>query len=136
LFLQFPFRGSIFALSSLSVFAAGHGHGMVSDYKMPMTGDHMKDHHMKGHSDYMMGKKLNEVPKNLDVATTKMSKKGMFKVSIASKLIPVTINKMHARVLTVQKLDGSAVSDAKIEISGQMPQHAHSFPTDPRVTKN
>jgi hypothetical protein len=101
-----------------------------------MKDGHMKDHHMKKHGDHMMGKGRDKVPSDLDLATTKMSKNGMFKVSITSKLNPVAINKMHAWVLTIQKPDGSAVSDAKVDISGGMPQHGHGFPTHPRVTKN
>lgn len=58
---------------------------------------------------------------------------GHFRVSYASELEPIAINRLHSWTLHVETRDGEPVSDASIEFRGGMPEHNHGLPTAPRV---
>ncbi len=78
---------------------------------------------------------MSAMPKNLDMATTKLSQNKLYRVSIAPRKGPPKINVMHAWVLTVATPDGKPVDGAAIAVNGGMPMHGHGLPTAPRVTK-
>ena len=46
----------------------------------------------------------------------------------------VTINRLHAWILTVTDEQGAPIEGANIEVDGGMPAHDHGLPTRPRVT--
>jgi hypothetical protein len=46
------------------------------------------------------------------------------------------VNRMHAWKLHIANADGSPVTDAQVQVDGDMPQHGHGLPTQPRVTSN
>ncbi|MGI9232323.1 MAG: FixH family protein [Woeseiaceae bacterium] len=48
---------------------------------------------------------------------------------------PPEINRIHSWVLHVESVDGVAIEDASIEVTGGMPEHDHGLPTRPRVTE-
>lgn len=75
-------------------------------------------------------------PANIDYASTRVSEQGRYKVSYTSDPTPVPVNKMHRWTLHVEGRDGRAVTDAAIEVDGDMPGHGHGLPTRPRVTRN
>jgi hypothetical protein len=84
----------------------------------------------------MMAKMNGEVPADLDYSTTRTSDDGLFKVSYAPSTGTVPVNQMHQWTLHVETTDGQPVEDATIGVDGDMPQHGHGLPTQPRVTKN
>ena len=84
----------------------------------------------------MMAKMNGEVPADLDYSTTRTSDDGLFKVSYAPSTGTVPVNQMHQWTLHVETADGQPVEDATIGVDGDMPQHGHGLPTQPRVTKN
>lgn len=84
----------------------------------------------------MMAKMNSEVPANLDYSTTRISDDGLFKVSYTTSTGTVPVNEMHQWTLHVETADGQPVEDATIGVDGDMPQHGHGLPTQPRVTKN
>ena len=57
-----------------------------------------------------------------------------YRISYASALEPIEINRIHAWVAQVMDADGNPVAGANISISGGMPDHDHGLPTEPRVT--
>ena len=59
---------------------------------------------------------------------------GRYRISYASALEPIEINRIHAWVAQVTDADGDPVVDATIRVSGGMPEHDHGLPTEPRVT--
>lgn len=63
------------------------------------------------------------------------SESGHYRVSYASRLEPIAINRLHQWVLTVTDAAGEPVNDARIRISGGMPAHDHGLPTEPRVVE-
>ncbi|MGO9016374.1 MAG: FixH family protein [Dissulfurispiraceae bacterium] len=69
-------------------------------------------------------------------AKTMVSKAGTFKVTYTSDLQTVPVNKLQSWKLKVETADGKPVKDAKITVSGTMPEHGHGMPTQPKVTKN
>jgi len=71
-----------------------------------------------------------------DYAKTMMSKGGGFKATYSSDPEAVPVNKMMSWKLKVESADGQAVRDAEISVSGDMPEHGHGLPTQPKVTKN
>ncbi|HMB24639.1 MAG TPA: FixH family protein [Anaerolineales bacterium] len=84
----------------------------------------------------MMAKMNSEVPANLNYSTTRTSEDGLFKVSYAPSTGTVPVNQMHQWTLHVETADGQPVEDATIAVDGDMPQHGHGLPTQPRVTEN
>jgi tetratricopeptide (TPR) repeat protein len=71
----------------------------------------------------------------LDTVTTRVSDRGLYRVSYRSELAPPGINKIHSWVLHLETLDGRAVENVDIEVTGGMPEHDHGLPTTPRVTR-
>jgi len=63
------------------------------------------------------------------------SQSGHYRVSYASRLEPIAINRLHQWVLTVTDAAGEPVDGARIRISGGMPAHDHGLPTEPRVVE-
>ena len=59
---------------------------------------------------------------------------GRYRISYASALEPIEINRIHAWVAQVMDADGNPVEDASISITGGMPDHDHGLPTAPRAT--
>ncbi len=71
-----------------------------------------------------------------DYAKTMTSKAGIFKASYTSDPDAIPVNQMISWKLKVETADGQAVKDAEISVSGDMPEHGHGLPTEPKVTKN
>lgn len=84
----------------------------------------------------MMAKMNSEVPANLDYATTRQSEKGLFNVSYTASTGTVPVNQLHQWTLHIETADGQPAENATITVDGDMPQHGHGLPTQPRVTKN
>jgi hypothetical protein len=75
-------------------------------------------------------------PAELDYGTTRTSENGLYVVSFTSAIDPIAINEMHTWTLHVEDVDGAAVENAVIKVSGDMPEHLHGMPTQPQVTQN
>ena len=84
----------------------------------------------------VMMARMGAVPSDLDYATTRTSDNGLFNVSYTASTGTVPVNQMHQWTLHVETSDGKPVEDATITVDGDMPQHGHGLPTQPRVTKN
>ena len=57
-----------------------------------------------------------------------------YRISYASTLKPIAINRMHSWVVQVTDASGGPVEDAGIEVAGGMPAHDHGLPTVPQAT--
>jgi hypothetical protein len=84
----------------------------------------------------MMTQMNSEVPANLDYSITRQSEKGLFNVSYTASTGTIPVNQLHQWTLHVETSDGQPVENATITVDGDMPQHGHGLPTQPRVTKN
>jgi hypothetical protein len=84
----------------------------------------------------MMMSRIRDVPADLDYSTTRLSDKGLFEASYTASTGTIPVNQMHQWTLHVESADGKPVEDATIHVDGDMPQHGHGLPTQPRVTKN
>jgi len=71
-----------------------------------------------------------------DYAKTMQSKDGSFKATYTSDPDTIPVNKIISWKLKVETADGQAVKDAEISVNGDMPEHGHGLPTEPKVTKN
>jgi hypothetical protein len=80
--------------------------------------------------------RMNYVPSDLDLSTTRLSNAGVYQVSYAPRRGSIVINQIHAWIIHVATADGQPVTDAAITIDGDMPQHGHGLPTRPQVTKH
>lgn len=80
--------------------------------------------------------RMNYVPSDLDLSTTRRSNQGVYQVSYAPRRSPIAINQIHVWTIHVAAADGKAVTDAAITVDGDMPQHGHGLPTRPQVTKH
>ena len=66
---------------------------------------------------------------------SRISQKGLYKVTVTSWLKPLTLGRMHAWEAQISTADGKPVTDAIIKVGGGMPIHNHGFPTQPEVTQ-
>jgi len=80
--------------------------------------------------------RMNYVPTDLDLATTRRSNQGVYQVSYTPRRGPIVIDQIHTWTIHVATPDGRPVTDATITVDGDMPQHGHGLPTQPQVTKH
>ena len=83
----------------------------------------------------MMAKMNSEVPANLDYSTNRKSENGLFNVSYTASTGTVPVNQLHQWTLHIETPDGHPVENATITVDGDMPQHGHGLPTQPRITR-
>jgi len=79
---------------------------------------------------------MGSKPSDVDYSTTRLSDKGVYKVTFFSLSDPLPLNKIHSWRLHVEKADGGPLEEAAIQVAGGMPQHGHGLPTQPQVTEN
>lgn len=80
--------------------------------------------------------RMNYVPADLDLSTTRLSEQGVYRATIVPESQPIPVNRMHTWVLHLETADGRPLADAEIKVDGDMPQHGHGLPTRPQVTQN
>jgi hypothetical protein len=80
--------------------------------------------------------RMNYVPADLDLATTRLSAQGVYQATILPDAQPIPVNKIHTWVLHLETPDGQPLNAAEITVDGDMPQHGHGLPTRPLVTEN
>ena len=71
-----------------------------------------------------------------DYAAERASSRGTFVVAWRSDPMPVPVGQLHNWTLHVATADGAPVTDAAIQLDGDMPAHGHGLPTRPRVTRH
>ena len=71
---------------------------------------------------------------DLDLALSKQTAKGTYRVAIEPEVAPIRQNDVQSLMLTVTTADGAPVDDALITIDGGMPAHNHGLPTAPKAT--
>jgi hypothetical protein len=71
-----------------------------------------------------------------DYAATMKSKDGLYQVTYSSDAPAMPANKLISWTLKVETAAGQPVKDAEITVNGDMPEHGHGLPTQPKVTKN
>jgi hypothetical protein len=80
--------------------------------------------------------RMNYIPADLDVSTSRASAQGVFKATIRPAVDPIPINRLHPWTLHVETPDGKPIENATITADGGMPQHGHGLPSQPQVTKH
>ncbi len=116
-----------------SAVAQSHGHAAKQGEHGTSAGSHMNKAAGHAHGDGKTGDV--EVPADLNTATTKLSERERYRVSILPETPPIAINALHSWVLEIVTPDGKPVQDAEVTIDGGMPAHGHGLPTAPRVTE-
>lgn len=76
------------------------------------------------------------MPSDLDLSTLRNSENGHFVISYVTSPESPRLNQMHTWTLHIENAHGHPVEDAEVMVSGDMPQHGHGLPTEPRVTQN
>lgn len=71
---------------------------------------------------------------DIDQNRTWPTRSGYYSVSYTSELTPVTINTMHRWIFHIEDAAGEPVNNAKVSVTGGMPEHNHGLPTRPRMT--
>lgn len=64
------------------------------------------------------------------------TRSGYYRVSFASDLKPLTINRIHRWIFHIEDSSGNIVANAALSLVGGMPEHNHGLPTKPRMTKS
>ncbi|MBU0729341.1 MAG: FixH family protein [Proteobacteria bacterium] len=86
-------------------------------------------HSSQGHPDQPTQK-----PKKINLTTSTVSERKLLNVSYATDLNRIPLNKIHSWTLKIHDRSGKPVSDVKIKITGDMPEHGHGMPTKPQAT--
>ncbi len=91
-----------------------------------------------GHSDTapLHAATIKEVPEGLDYSTTRLSNAGVYKVTYTPSVTPIPVNTLQTWTLHLETKEGTPVTNARIDIDGDMLQHGHGLPTNPEVTRN
>lgn len=71
-----------------------------------------------------------------DYATQRLSEQGAYRVSYKTEDGAIPIRRLHRWTLHIARADGTPVTDATVEVDGNMPEHHHGLPTRPRVTRH
>ncbi len=79
--------------------------------------------------------RMNYVPANLDLSTTRTSAQGLFKGTIHPSVEPIPTDQIHTWTLHLETPGGKPVENASITLNGGMPQHGHGLPTQPVVSQ-
>jgi hypothetical protein len=77
----------------------------------------------------------SDVFSDKDYADTRLSDKGLYRVSYLASTSVIPVNQMHQWTLHVETADGQPVENATITVDGDMPAHGHGLPTSPQVTQ-
>lgn len=70
----------------------------------------------------------------VDLSRSKASAAGLYQTEVAPEADPPTTGAMNSWVLTIKRPDGQPVEEARISVTGGMPQHGHGLPTAPQAT--
>ena len=73
-------------------------------------------------------------PADLDLGRSKSTAHGLYRSAIAPSINPVAVRQMHSWTILLTTAKGEPVEQARITVSGGMPQHGHGLPTKPVVT--
>ncbi len=65
--------------------------------------------------------------------TTARSTTGMYEVVVSPHPERSPVNQMHTWTLELRDRDGDTVEGGSISVDGDMPEHGHGLPTQPRV---
>lgn len=65
----------------------------------------------------------------------RVSAAGLLHGSVRSTPSPPPVNEMHSWTLHIEDEASNPVEDAQITVEGDMPEHGHGLPTEPRVTE-
>jgi hypothetical protein len=65
--------------------------------------------------------------------TSATSTHGLYEVVVAPKPENSPVNQLHTWTLELRDRDGDTVEGASISVDGDMPEHGHGLPTEPRV---
>ena len=65
--------------------------------------------------------------------TSVTSKAGTYVVEVAPRPEESPVNQLHVWDLELRDSDGDPVAGASISVDGDMPEHGHGLPTEPRV---
>jgi hypothetical protein len=65
--------------------------------------------------------------------TTVISKRGLYRVTVTPRPASSPVGRLHTWQLMLRTRSGSAMTKARIAVEGDMPEHGHGLPTQPRV---
>jgi hypothetical protein len=65
--------------------------------------------------------------------TTVVSKHGLYKVTVTPRPATSPVGRLHTWKLMLRTRAGAPVTKARIGVDGDMPEHGHGLPTQPRV---
>lgn len=113
----------------------GEGNYLVEEINFPFAGWWEANFSIRaaGQTDQVT---FNFIFEELDTATTQLSTQGLYRARIESQLDPIKINEIHNWILHIETADGQPVENAEIAVTGDMLQHKHGLPTEPRVTQD
>jgi hypothetical protein len=126
--------GGLYSVGNINLIMGGHW-----ELRFEVKKDGLEDNatfdipDVKGKDEHAM--QGMPAPSNLDLSETRLSANQIFRVSFASRLEPIVIDRMHSWELKVETPEGLPVNGAEITVGGGMPQHGHGLPTEPAVTQ-
>jgi hypothetical protein len=74
-------------------------------------------------------------PKDIDYSTSKLSATGAYTISYRTIGGDIRINKVHSWEITILDADGQPVNDARVVLTGSMPEQGHEMLPHPLITR-
>lgn len=72
---------------------------------------------------------------DIDLSNSRITMKALYRATYQSEIQPPPQRVIHAWTIDLTRPDGQPVENARLSVSGGMPQHGHGLPTEPRMTK-
>ena len=73
-------------------------------------------------------------PSDLDLRLSKPTEHGLYVSTIEPGISPLVVRRMHSWTVALTTPQGEPVEQARVTVTGGMPQHGHGLPTKPTVT--
>ena len=75
------------------------------------------------------------LPGEFDLERSRTTDGAHYRISLASRLEPPPLNRMHGWEVVVTGIDGQPVRNVSLSFTGEMPGQQHELPTAPKVTR-
>ena len=79
----------------------------------------------------VMGLPQHAVAENNAVKLMQLSQNGKYRITLTPLSSRQTLRKIHQWQVSIETVDGKAVTNARFEFDGRMPAHRHGLPTQP-----
>jgi hypothetical protein len=126
--------GGLYSIENINLTMGGHWELIIIISKNSITDTATFDFPAVASSEPKKHQHIKR-PDVIDISTTQISEKGLYRVSYIPSIQPLRINTIHEWKVRITDISGNPIAGARIKIEGDMPEHGHGLPTEPEVVE-